>query len=122
MRDASCVEVCAPPAERLAYLLRDYADLGADPETLAGRMVHFKEALGRETMQRWQAWARDRQLSALFAELMALHYDPHYARSQQKHFRQWAARRRVEAQSLEDAALPALARQVADAARELHAS
>jgi tRNA 2-selenouridine synthase len=33
-------------------------------------------------VQRWQTWARARQLAPLFDELMRLHYDPHYGRSQ----------------------------------------
>lgn len=121
MRAAPCVEVRATPATRLEHLLRDYADLGAEPEALAERMAFFKESLGRETVARWQGWARGVELRALFTELMAMHYDPHYARSQQRSFRQWARRQAVDAHDLGEAALPALAARVAAAAALLEA-
>ena len=37
------------------------------------------------------------ELSPLFAELMALHYDPHYGRSQSRHFDAWAQRQVIPA-------------------------
>jgi tRNA 2-selenouridine synthase len=109
MRAARCIEVVATPASRLAYLLRDYAYLGDDGEALAGQLGHLKEMQGKETVARWQAWARNRELSPLFTELMALHYDPHYARSQERHFAQWAARSQIDTDDLSEAGTAALA-------------
>ena len=116
MRDATCIEVQATPEARLAYLLRDYADLGEDREALAQLMAHFKEAQGKATVQRWQDWARAGELPALFDELMRLHYDPHYERSQARHFRRWEQRLAVPADDLSEAALDDLARRVLAAA------
>lgn len=115
MRDAPVVEVQATPEARLAYLLRDYADLGEDREAFATLLGHFKEAQGKETVARWQAWARAGELRALFAELMALHYDPHYARSHARHFRRWDARRSCSTEDLSDAALDGLAQRLLQA-------
>jgi tRNA 2-selenouridine synthase len=100
MRAAPCIEIEASAEARLAYLLRDYAYLGDDAELLATQLGKLKEAQGKETVARWQAWARGGELSSLFAELMALHYDPHYEKSQSLHFAQWTGRAKVPAAEL----------------------
>ena len=102
MREAACIEIAATPAARLDYLLRDYAYLGDDREGLAGKMGALKELQGKETVARWQQWAREADLPRLFAELMALHYDPHYEKSQSLHFALWPARIKVPAVDLSD--------------------
>jgi tRNA 2-selenouridine synthase len=109
MRESACIEVEATPEARLAYLLRDYAYLGDDPEVLATQLGLLKEMQGKETVQRWQAWARTGALAPLFAELMSLHYDPHYARSQERHFSHWGERQSVGAEALDDAGIGAVA-------------
>ncbi len=100
VRASPCVEVVATPAARLDFLLRDYANLGDDPERLAQQLHGLRELHGREVIERWQAWAHARDLAPLFGELMALHYDPLYKRSQSTHLSQWAARLSVSAQAL----------------------
>ena len=114
LRAAPCIEIEAPPPERLAYLLRDYAYLGDDPEALAQRLAALTELHGKETVQRWQAWARARDLAPLFGELMERHYDPHYGRSQARNFDQWATRQRVAAPSLSPDGIARVARAVLD--------
>jgi tRNA 2-selenouridine synthase len=69
----------------------------------------LKELQGKETVERWQAWARTGELSPLFAELMSLHYDPHYARSQARHFSAWPERARIDASDLSDSAIDGVA-------------
>jgi tRNA 2-selenouridine synthase len=109
MRASACIEIDATREARLAYLLRDYAYLGDDREALAAKLGLLKELQGKETVQRWQDWARAGDLPPLFAELMTLHYDPHYQRSQERHFETWAQRRVVAASDLSDAGIAALA-------------
>ncbi|MES2531232.1 MAG: tRNA 2-selenouridine(34) synthase MnmH [Pseudomonadota bacterium] len=118
MREASCIEVEATPEARLRYLLRDYAYLGDDRDALADKLGQLKELQGKETVTRWQQWARESDLPHLFAELMALHYDPHYDKSQSLHFKRWAQRRKVAADDLGDQGIDALA----DAVRALASS
>ncbi|AMM23744.1 tRNA 2-selenouridine(34) synthase MnmH [Variovorax sp. PAMC 28711] len=115
MRAAPCIEVEASADARLAYLLRDYAYLGDDREALAELLGKLKELQGKETVQRWQQWAREGDLRQLFAELMSLHYDPHYGRSQAQHFEGWTQRRPVPTADLTAAGIEA----VADAVRAL---
>jgi len=109
MRAAPCIEVCATPEARLAYLLRDYAYLGDDRDALADRLGALKELQGKETISRWQQWAHEADLPHLFSELMSLHYDPHYQKSQELHFRAWAQRQRVAAGDLSDQGIEAVA-------------
>jgi len=114
MREApDVIEVAAAPQARLSYLLRDYAYLGDEREALAAQLGRLKELQGKETVARWQQWALAGELEPLFAELMSLHYDPHYERSQSRHFQSWAGRRSLQAQELDDAGIEALARQIA---------
>ena len=112
MRSAPCIEIQASPSERLAYLLRDYAYLGADGPALASRLDFLTPTLGKEVVQRWQQWAQAGVLQPLFAELMALHYDPHYERSQARQFNTWAQRQLVAAASLSEPGIAATAGQV----------
>jgi len=112
MRAAHCIEVQASVPARLEYLLRDYAYLGDDAEALATQLGWLKELQGKEIVARWQVWARAGQLPELFGELMALHYDPHYSRSQERHFAHWATRGVVVAENLADERLAALAGEI----------
>lgn len=112
MRQSSVIEINATPQARLQYLLRDYAYLGQCPESLSKRLSYMKEVQGNETIARWQAWAHSGNLPALFEELMLLHYDPQYERSQAKHFVQWPQKRRFATDDLSDKATQALAQQI----------
>lgn len=109
MRSAACIEIAATPGARLDYLLRDYAYLGDDRDALAGKMGVLKEMQGKETVARWQQWALEGNLQALFAELMSLHYDPHYENSQARHFKTWPQRQTVAAGDLTDSGIDAAA-------------
>ncbi|MBS0291149.1 MAG: tRNA 2-selenouridine(34) synthase MnmH [Proteobacteria bacterium] len=112
LRAGACIEIAATPEERLAYLLRDYAYLGDDPEALANRLGALTELHGKEVVQRWQAWARTHELAPLFEELMRLHYDPHYGRSQARNFARWDERQRVSAPDLSAEGIASVARGV----------
>jgi len=112
LRASPCTEVVATPAARLAFLLDDYAYLGDDGEALAQVLENLHELHSRETLTRWQAWAREGQLPPLFDELMRLHYDPSYARSQAAHLFHWDTRRAVHTADLGEAGIAELARQV----------
>jgi tRNA 2-selenouridine synthase len=88
MRASPCVEIEATLQARLDYLLRDYAYLGDDRRALAEKIGLLHGLQSNETLARWQNWALQGNLRPLLAELMALHYDPLYARSQGKHLLQ----------------------------------
>ncbi|MBI5927463.1 MAG: tRNA 2-selenouridine(34) synthase MnmH [Aquabacterium sp.] len=110
MRASPCLEIDASPEARLAFLLRDYAYLGDDGAALADKFESLRAMHGKDTIARWQDWARQSQLSPLFAELTELHYDPLYARSQAAHFHKWAERQTVQVDALDDASIQQVAR------------
>lgn len=116
MRAAPCTEILATPQARLDYLLRDYAYLGDDRAALAERLGWLKGLHSNETLARWQQWAHEGQLRPLFGDLMRLHYDPLYARSQASHFALWGLRRVVSTLDLSEAGVGALAQMIGGAA------
>lgn len=112
LRRSPCLRIEASLSARLDYLLRDYAYLGDDPAALAERLGQLHGLQANETLQRWQAWALAGQLAPLFEELMRLHYDPLYARSQRGDFYQWQQAEPLPTGALDDAALAALAQRI----------
>jgi tRNA 2-selenouridine synthase len=113
LRESPVVEIAATPAARLAYLLRDYAWLGHDPEGFAAKLGLLKEVLAKDVLAQWQAWARARELPPLFAALMEQHYDPLYARSQGRHLQRLGQAGRVETDDLTPEGIRALAQRIA---------
>jgi len=114
LRSSPTFELVVPLQARLDFLLRDYAHLGDDREALAAQLGLLQELHPRTTIERWQAWARQGELAALFEQLMREHYDPLYARSQR---RGTAPTARVAGSSLDDAAIDELAAALVDAMR-----
>lgn len=112
LRSSPCVDVVASAEARLEFLLRDYANLGDDPERLASQLHSLRELRGTDVTERWQSWARSGDLASLFAELMALHYDPLYARSQRNNLSQWESRQQVAAEDLLPHSIELLAHKV----------
>lgn len=114
LRHSPCIEIQASAPARLAFLLRDYAHLAHNPQRLAQHMGAMKALHGAATVSRWQHWAQAQELPPLFAELMALHYDPLYERSQSKHLYHWAQRQHLSTDDLSDTAITALAQALKD--------
>ena len=112
LRASACVEIEASPAARLEFLLRDYANLGDDPALLAKQLGFLLPLHGHAIIGRWQEWALAGDIAPLFSELMALHYDPLYARSQSRNLFQWQQRHTVQAQDLSPAGISAVAEQI----------
>ncbi|MBX3619828.1 MAG: tRNA 2-selenouridine(34) synthase MnmH [Rhizobacter sp.] len=112
LRASPVVEIAATPEARLAYLLRDYAWLGDDPQGFADKLGSLKGLLPNEVLAQWQAWALARDLPPLFAALMAQHYDPLYARSQGRHLQRLGQAGQVPADDLSPEGITALARRI----------
>ena len=108
LRESACIAIDADANARVDYLLRDYAYLGDNPEAFAQQLGLLHELHSKETIARWQQWARERALAPLFGELLTLHYDPQYARSQGAHLQRLNDARRVEWATLDDTELAAL--------------
>ncbi|MEO8296574.1 MAG: tRNA 2-selenouridine(34) synthase MnmH [Burkholderiales bacterium] len=112
LRESPCIEIDASLSTRLRYLLEDYAYLGDDREGLATQIGLLHGLQANETLTRWQAWARAGELAPLFEELMLLHYDPLYARSQRGNYERLRQAQAVEAAGLTTADIAALAERI----------
>ena len=66
----------------------------------SARLAQLHGLQSNETLARWADWAHTRALSPLFDELMAEHYDPLYARSQNGNFPRLRDAVRIEAERL----------------------
>lgn len=81
MRTAPRLVIEAPLAARAQWLASAYTDLTLDPVQLQARIAALAPYQPRERIADWQAMALAGDYRALAAALMALHYDPRYARS-----------------------------------------
>ncbi|MGF6238928.1 tRNA 2-selenouridine synthase [Paraburkholderia sp. GAS38] len=98
----ACVEVEATHAERITFLLQDYAHLFDQPDSFKHQLERLIGLHSREQVKHWQQLI-DAGSSApgpdgvheadaaaaraeLFGELIERHYDPAYQRSSRQHF------------------------------------
>ena len=105
-----CVEASLPA--RVEFLLRDYDYAVTDTAWLIERLDHLQGLQSNETLERWRALIAARDFPALVEELLTLHYDPLYQRSQTRNFNSFAAAIRYTAEHLDAAALDRLAAEI----------
>jgi tRNA 2-selenouridine synthase len=86
IRQGECVTVEATLAARVAFLLKDYDYFLSQPEFLGERLEVLRSLQSRETLARWQQFIQDEDWPTLVRELLELHYDPLYRRSQDHNF------------------------------------
>ena len=86
MRAGQCLNVEAAFAARVDFLLRDYAYFLQAPDWLNSRLDALRKMQSRETVARWQEYVCAGQWRELVGELLALHYDPLYQRSQNRNY------------------------------------
>lgn len=112
IRNGTCLSIEAPIGARVDFLLGDYAYFVADPGWLVARLAALKDLRGRETVERWQAMARDGAWAALVHELLAQHYDPLYARSQERNYAGFRTPHPIPVRRLDPAGIAAAARDI----------
>ncbi|MDV7270057.1 tRNA 2-selenouridine(34) synthase MnmH [Thioclava sp. A2] len=80
MIDAPRYFITAPIEARVGHLLEEYRDVIGAPATLDAILAKLIRYHGHEQIAAWRALAGAGDHAALAAELVALHYDPRYAR------------------------------------------
>ncbi|MBU2166422.1 MAG: tRNA 2-selenouridine(34) synthase MnmH [Alphaproteobacteria bacterium] len=80
MKTAPRIEVTVPIAARVALVLKDYQEIGADPQALEAALRRLPRHHSRETVAGWITAAREGRLAPLVTDLMLQHYDPAYRR------------------------------------------
>jgi len=112
MRAAECVRLALPQPLRVELLKSEYAHFLADHGALTARLEHLIPLHGKKTIERWTGAAQAGDWDTLVGELLALHYDPAYARSIDRNFPRVAGAIDVTPSDLTDAAFGALAREL----------
>jgi tRNA 2-selenouridine synthase len=109
IRQGECVTVDATLEARVAFLLKDYDYFLQRPEFLGRRLDVLRSLQSRETLNRWQQLIADADWPTLVRELLELHYDPLYRRSQDYNFTGLQARAALATDDLSPAGIARLA-------------
>lgn len=86
MRGGRSLTLVTALAQRVALIKEEYGLRLDDAAVLAQRLQPLAPLVGKAALQRWQAFAAEKDWDALIGELLSLHYDPLYTRSLQRHF------------------------------------
>ena len=86
IREGECLTVEASIEARVAFLLQDYDYFYALPELLTQRLQALRGLQSNETLTRWLDCVTGQHWPQLVRELLELHYDPLYRRSQEHNF------------------------------------
>ncbi|MCG2577350.1 tRNA 2-selenouridine(34) synthase MnmH [Dechloromonas sp. XY25] len=86
IRQGDCIHVDATLEARVSFLLKDYDYFLCRPELLTPRLEVLRSQQSRETIARWHELVSTGDWPALVRELLEIHYDPLYHRSQNTNF------------------------------------
>ena len=86
IRVGDCYFINASLSARVSFLLRDYAYFTRNTEYLSQRLAALHGLQSKETLAGWQAQVAAGEWPQLVEELLTLHYDPLYRRSQATHY------------------------------------
>ncbi|MDB5863659.1 MAG: tRNA 2-selenouridine(34) synthase MnmH [Betaproteobacteria bacterium] len=109
---SECLVLDAPIDVRVALLKSEYTHYIAEPQALIAQIECLTPLHGRETIDRWQALAREGKSDAFVEELLVRHYDPAYTRSTLKHYPALEHAPRFAMHDAGDAAFASLAAEV----------
>ena len=109
MRASPCLQLKLPEDERVALLLEDYDFFVKDIAFFCDRLAALTEARGKETVQDWQARARNGDVASVVRELLVKHYDPVYLQSMRRNFAHYETARVLQPQDHSVAAMTELA-------------
>jgi tRNA 2-selenouridine synthase len=114
MRASPCLDLQLADAERVALLLEDYAFFLQDPAFFCHRLDALVELRGRAVIDEWKHLVDTGRSPEVVQDLLKQHYDPVYAASIQRNFKQYAAALPCPLADRHPASLKALARWILD--------
>lgn len=88
MRDSPCIDLQLADEERVALLLEDYDFFVKDPDFFCQRLEALSELRGKAVVGEWTEKVKAGQTSEVVLELLTRHYDPMYAQSIERNFKQ----------------------------------
>ena len=115
MRASPCLDLQLAEDERVKLLLEDYAFFVSDPQLFCERLDALVTLRGREVVQGWQAQVRAGDVEPVVRELLLKHYDPGYAASIERNFKQYGSARALVPADRSAAAMAALAAEISRA-------
>jgi tRNA 2-selenouridine synthase len=110
MRESPCIDLQLPDDERVALLLEDYEFFVKDPDFFCQRLEALTELRGKAVIGEWIEKVKVGDMPAVVLELLTRHYDPMYAQSIERNFRQYGQARICPLRDRSPAALQDLAR------------
>jgi tRNA 2-selenouridine synthase len=114
MRASPCLRVDLSDDERVKLLLEDYDFFSRDTDLFCARLDALVQLRGHEQVQAWQQQVRAGEIEAVVRELLVKHYDPGYASSTQRNFRQFAEARVLAPRDRTPEAMAEVARELAE--------
>lgn len=112
IRAAPCIRIDARRPARADFLLTDYDYFLTRPQWLIEQLGHLRGLQSNETLARWTMLIEAGAFRALIEELLELHYDPLYQRSQEKNYTDYTAAATFETGELSPADIEAIARAI----------
>jgi tRNA 2-selenouridine synthase len=112
MRASPCLLLQLSDDERVALLLEDYEFFAADPEFFCGRLDALTMLRGKSVVEGWKAQVRSGQVEPVVRELLFSHYDPGYAESTRRNFKQFDAAKIIAPSDHSGSAMAELARDI----------
>lgn len=112
IRAAPSLHIDASTAARVDFLLRDYDYFIADPLWLVDKLQHLRGLQSQETISRWEELIAAKDFQALVGELLELHYDPLYQRSQARNYAGFETALRIPTDDLSPDGITRLAREI----------
>ena len=113
MRASPCLDLRLPEDERVALLMEDYDFFVKDPEFFCQRLGALVQLRGKAVVEGWQAQVRAGEVEPVVRELLVKHYDPGYAASIQRNFKQFPQAQVIVPQDRSREAMMELARSLA---------
>lgn len=101
IREAECVQLRVPLAERVRILLEEYAYFVDDPALLLQQLDCLRPLYGNDTVSQWRARIDSGDWPGFVAAVLTAHYDPLYRRSTQQNFVQLGEAKQLELDRLD---------------------
>ena len=113
MRASACLRLDLADDERVKLLLEDYAFFSEDRDLFCRRLEALTQLRGHEQVQAWQQQVRAGEIEPVVRELLVKHYDPGYASSTQRNFKDFGAARVIAPRDRTPEAMAELAKELA---------
>jgi tRNA 2-selenouridine synthase len=86
MKQASCVEIQLPIAQRVQFLLQEYPHLTNHPDILKSKLEKLKSRYGKEKLSEWYQLIDTEKWELFVQDMLQFHYDPTYSKSMKRDF------------------------------------